>query len=201
MTIDHQAAYEKALVAYLKGVLDDDVTVRRGFPPRGEPLNPEGKAAVVAVTTGDPEITPLIGVREVDETGTGASKQYTWKLAISEFPVQVDIFTTHRAVRDLQKQIVYAALHNDLPSSANLLLTSDEYFGRPSKTMVTGKVTVDDSTASQDGMWRAGWIGDVITDICVQSAPGVTRDIAMIGLDVSTELSNLTIAEPRVSVP
>ena len=193
-TIDHRAAYEKSLVAYLTTAIPT-ATVRRGFPPRGTEMDPT--TPVIAVTTGRPTES-LMTPRKVDEVaGAGADMTYTWKYAISEFPVQVDLWTAYRGKRDEFAALLAKAMLNDMPRTPALLLTSTDYHGRPTTTRGSSADIPADEQASQQGLWRSSWVGDVVTDLVIESA-GTT--IASIVQELSATLANATITEPDRTV-
>ena len=193
-TTDHRAAYEESLVTYLTGAVAG-ATVRRGFPPRGTELDPT--TPLIAVTTGAPDVLRMTP-RKVDEVVvSGADMTYTWKYAISEFPVQVDIWTAYRGKRDEFAALLEAAMLNDMPRTPALLLTSPNYHGRPSTTRGSSADIPPDEQASQQGLWRASWVGDVITDLVIESA-GTT--IASIVQELSITHANAIIIEPDRTV-
>lgn len=177
MATDPVVSAIDALVAHLQAEIDTSglpaefqtLTVRRGWPEHNTELD-MSDGPVIAVSAGEPSETRITPRPVGTEDAGGGVLTTTYKVAESEFPLQVDAWSPYRAVRDALVPALEAALINQLPSSGGLWLTSTGYYGRPlSFELKSGPRYDDDSDGVARAEWRAIWSMTCTTDKVVQT--------------------------------
>jgi len=193
MATDPIASAQDALVAHLATELGSSATVRRGWPEAGVAMD-IGTKPEVAVTASSPSFT-LTPPGEVDATDAGdGTLTVTYRVAMVECLVQVDLWCAHRATKDALAVLIEAALHNQLPHTTGLWLTQSDYHSRPLTLDVQERRDEQDVAA---GEWRASWTLRLTTDLVVQTdLPELTQlDIDMI-TELIEELTETTSVTP-----
>ena len=191
MATDPIASAQDALVAHLATELGSSATVRRGWPEAGVEMD-IGTKPEVAVTASSPRITQ-VAPGQVDASGSD-TLTVTYRVAMVECLVQVDLWCAHRATKDALAALLDAALHNQLPHTTGLWLTQSDYHSRPLTLDVQERRDEQDVAA---GEWRASWTLRLTTDLVVQTdLPELTQlDIDLIS-ELIEELTETTSVTP-----
>lgn len=191
--MDPVSAAVAAVVEHLAGELPD-VQVFRGWPEPGQTLDLSMSSAV-AVTAGRPRYE-LCPPAEVDREGT-SSLAVTYRVALLEVTVQVDLWSSHRARRDQVSAALEGALHNQLPRTSGLWLTSAGYHDRP-LSLEAAEAFDHDELHPQRGEWRRTWSLTCQTDlVAVATYPAA----AQVDLELLTELGAVERIETNTFTP
>jgi len=125
----------------------------------------------VAVTASSPRIE-IVSPRQVDQSGSD-TLTVTYRVAMVECLVQVDLWCAHRATRDVLAALIEAALHNQLPHTTGLWLTQADYYSRPLTLDVQER---REEQSVPEGEWRTSWTLRLTTDLVVQTThPELTQ--------------------------
>ena len=160
-TRDPGAAVAEAMVVYLSSALaavslppsQTGITVIRGWPETDTDVNLGTKPtlAVFAVPGG------FESVASPHTLGAVASGSVTVGRSMMAITIQMDLFAGYRETLDVARQLVDAALANDLPFRPHLYLTATDYYARPFVVTKLTDVSEIDGETAQRSEWRATW--------------------------------------------
>jgi hypothetical protein len=196
MTIGPIPAACDAIAAYFDGIAG--LRGVRGWPEWGRDLKLADGGALVSVVPGL-GIATRCSPREVDRTLIGSDIETLYRVGWLVLDAQLDLWCSHRALRDRYAAQIELASTNLLPNSTDLNLTSsgfdgrDGYFDRPLKITMKQSRISDAAEGVAQGAWRQLWDLRISTDLVI---PATHPQIASLEFDVIIEDQGISIAEP-----
>jgi len=161
MATESAVAALDALVTYFQSALGSSFRVRRGWPEPGVDLDLQTGPVLTLFTSGEGD-HESVSPYQVDAATVSESITVTYKTANLKFRAQLDLWAQYRYARDQAATSVGAVLHNDLPFTTGLVLTTTP--GRPVHAVARALNFPDDGESVAAGEWRRTWMLDVQTD-------------------------------------
>lgn len=201
--IDAIPAALDAMVDYFCGAIEDPELFRavRGWPERNQAIalveEGDGRGSVLAVLAGDAPIE-LVDPKLIDKEDTAAGGlRCTYRVGYLAINGTLDLWCTHRAVRDDMGRHLRETFHNRIPRTSDLEIDSTRYSSRPLKISVSGGRLVDDQDSIARGEWRQIWDFTLASDIiAVIEQPKLTSVV----IRTTITDSGIAVTEPDFTV-
>lgn len=190
--VDPTEAAIDALAVWLEGQPGITKAIR-GWPEQPKDLDVSAGPVVSIIPGGEPTYswgTPAVVATAPRDDG---KLLVTWRLADLVQRLQVDVWASHRAVRNRVAAQLAAAWHDDLPFRTGLELAASKHFGVTASLIPLGSVPMDDAATAPVGEWRQRIELELRMSVCAQ---GTTPAQAKHTLQLTTEIQGADVVEP-----
>ena len=200
--MDPRAAILEAIALHFQTAIPDLVAVLRGFPESDQPfaLNECASGSVLSVHLPDrlPVEWSAPTAEDSGELGPGGLTLWYMRCGWISGPVQLDLWSTHRAVRDRDGLLVEQAGHSRPDLRPGLYLTSADYYDRQIALIPDGLSVRDADDGASRGEWRQTWHFELSTDLII---PHEGPKVSSVTLLQTYNSEGLDIAEPPLTIP
>ena len=200
--MDPRAAILEAIALHFQTAIPGLEAVLRGFPESDQAFALDGCTAGSVLSVHVPDRLPVEwSAPFAEDSGTlGPGGLTLWHMRCGYITgtVQIDLWSTHRAVRDRDGLLVEEASHSRPDRRPGLDLTSAEYYNRQINLIADGASVRDvDDTASR-GEWRQTWTLDLSTDLIIPHEGPKSSAVTLLS---TYQSEGLVISEPSLAIP